>query len=148
MKRLGYGAGLDVGLIAPAVQSQHGLQAPVAAAELSLEALVGMFPPKSLAHALPSFPSIERDLSLIVAEQTAWATIESLVVASKPALLEQVRFIGTYRGQQAGAGKKSVTLRMRFRDDRRTLTHDEVTPQVEGVIALAKRELGAEVRTQ
>ena len=137
-----------MGLIAPGVQSQHGLQMPVAAAELSLEALVQMYPPKALAHALPAFPSIERDLSLIVPEQTAWSKIEALVVGAKPALLEQVRFVGTYRGQQAGAGKKSVTLRMRFRDDRRTLTHDEVTPQVEGVIALAKRELGAEVRTQ
>lgn len=137
-----------MGLIAPGVQSRHGLHAPVVAAELSLDALRAMYPPRSSAHALPAFPSIERDLSLIVAESVTWARVESLVASIKPALMESVGFVGTYRGQQAGAGKKSVTLRMRFRDAHRTLTHDEVSPQVESVVAVAKRELGAEVRVQ
>lgn len=134
------------GLVSQSVLSTSGVQTPAACAELSMDVLVGLYPPKSLAHALPAFPSIERDLSLIVAENVAWSRIETLVTGSKPALLEGVKFIGTYRGQQAGAGKKSVTLRLTFRDQRRTLTHDEVTPQVVGVIGLAKKELGAEVR--
>ena len=93
-----------------------------------------------------SFPAIERDLSLIVREDTAWSAIEKLVNGSKVPLLEDCSFVGTYRGQQTGAGRKSVTLRMRFRDPARTLTHDEVSPQVETLIAAAKRELAAEVR--
>jgi phenylalanyl-tRNA synthetase beta subunit len=45
-----------------------------------------------------------------------------------------------------GAGKKSVTLRLRFRDDKRTLRHEEVDPQVATVVEKAKAELGAELR--
>lgn len=135
------------GLINSSVQSAFGLDVPVACAELDLDALVGLYPPRSLAQTLPAFPAIERDLSLIVAESTPWARIDALVGSSGVALLEGWRFVTTYRGAQAGEGKKSVTLRLVFRDPAGTLTHDKVTPQVDAIIGLAQRELGATVRT-
>jgi phenylalanyl-tRNA synthetase beta chain len=135
-----------LGLIGASVQGEHGLETPVVAAELDLAALVALYPPRSLVRALPAFPSIERDLSLIVREETAWAKIDALVGSLRVPLLESWAFVGAYRGQQAGAGKKSVTFRMRFRDPARTLTHDEVSPQVETIVGAAKKELGAEVR--
>lgn len=136
-----------IGLLSAAVQKQYDLARPVAIAEVGLDDLVALFPPKALVHALPEFPAIERDLSLIVAEQTAWAGIEQLVSGLKLPLLEGSSFVGTFRGQQVGAGKKSVTLRLRFRDHTRTLRHEEVDPQVATVIEKAKAELGAELRT-
>ncbi len=136
-----------VGMIGASVQAEFGLETPVVAAELELAALVALYPPRSLVHALPAFPSIERDVSLIVREETAWGKIDALVATLKVPLLESWAFVGAYRGQQAGAGKKSVTFRMRFRDPARTLTHDEVSPQVETIVGAAKKELGAEVRT-
>lgn len=136
-----------IGLLSAAVQKQHDLSRPMAIAEVGLDELVALYPPKSLVHALPEFPAIERDLSLVVAEQTAWASIERLVSGLKLPLLEASSFVGTFRGQQVGAGKKSVTLRLRFRDDKRTLRHEEVDPQVATVVEKAKAELGAELRT-
>jgi phenylalanyl-tRNA synthetase beta chain len=97
-------------------------------------------------HALPEYPAIERDLSLIVPEQTAWAKIEGLVAGLGLALLESGQFVGTFRGSQIGAGKKSVTLRLRFRDEKRTLRHEEVDPQVAAVVEKARTDLGAELR--
>jgi phenylalanyl-tRNA synthetase beta chain len=136
-----------MGLISSSVQAEHGLESPIVAAELNLASLIALWPPKSAVRALPAFPSIERDLSLIVREETAWAKVDSLIGSLGVERLESWAFVGAYRGQQAGPGKKSVTLRMRFRDAARTLTHDEVSPQVESIIAAAKKELGAEVRT-
>jgi phenylalanyl-tRNA synthetase beta chain len=136
-----------IGLIGPNVQAEYGLESPVVAAEINLAALIALYPPKSLVHALPQFPAIERDLSLIVPEQTRWSAIDALVGSSKVPLLENWSFVGVYRGAQAGQGKKSVTFRMRFRDPARTLKHDEVSPQVETIVGRAKAELGAEVRT-
>ena len=136
-----------MGLISPSVQSQFGLDTPLVAAELNLAALVALFPPKALVQTLPQFPAIERDLSLIVREQTPWADIHKTVDKLAVPLLEDLAFVGTYRGAQTGPGNKSVTLRMTFRDPARTLTRDEVTPQVNSIIAAAKSTLGAEVRT-
>lgn len=135
-----------LGLLSAAVQKQYDLARPAAIAEVGLDDLVALFPPKALVHALPEFPAIERDLSLIVAEQTAWAGIEQLIAGLKLPLLESSSFVGTFRGQQVGAGRKSVTLRLRFRDHTRTLRHEEVDPQVATVIEKAKAELSAELR--
>ncbi len=136
-----------MGLIAASTQSEHGLESPVVAAELNLSTLINLWPPKSAVRALPAFPSIERDLSLIVNEDTAWSRIDTLVNSLSIDRLESFAFVGAYRGQQAGPGKKSITLRMRFRDPSRTLTHDEVSPQVTTIITAAKKDLNAEVRT-
>lgn len=135
-----------MGLISAAVQGEHGLEVPVVAAELQIAALVALYPPRAVVTALPAFPSIERDLSLIVREETAWAKIDAMVNALRVPLLESWSFVGAYRGQQAGPGRKSITFRMRFRDPARTLTHEEVSPQVESIVAAASKDLGAEVR--
>ncbi len=137
-----------MGLVAPAVQRQYDLALPVAAAEVNLPALLALFPAPATVTALPAFPGIERDVSLVVAETVPWAKIEATVLAAKPRLLEAggVEFIGAYRGQQIGAGKKSVTLRLKFREATRTLRHEEVDAEVAAVVAKAKADLGAELR--
>lgn len=140
------------GLIADSVGREYDLSTPVAAAELELDALLDLYPPRSLVHALPQFPSIERDLSLIVAEQTRWAAIEQAVgevrASGAMPLMESMWFVTTYRGQPVPSGRKSVTFRMRFRDpaDQRTLRHEEVDPQVAALVDHARKTLGAELR--
>ncbi len=135
-----------IGLLSGDVQKAYDLDAPVVGAELNLDALLDGYPPKSLAHELPEFPGIERDLSLVVGEDVTWGSVEAMVAEVSPALLEGVRFVGTYRGKQVGAGKKSLTMRLGFRDPSRTLRHEEVDPQVEAVVAGAKDRFGAELR--
>jgi phenylalanyl-tRNA synthetase beta chain len=61
-------------------------------------------------------------------------------------MLERLTFVGTYRGPQTGPGRKSVTMRLRFRAPDRTLRHDEVDPQVGALVAAAKSSLAAELR--
>ncbi len=116
------------------------------AAELNLDVLLGLYPPASKAEALPAFPAIERDLSVVVKEATAWAEIESLTMGAQPALLEGLSFVGVYRGKPLETGQKSVTFRMKFRDPSRTLRHEEVDPQVETVVGALKSGVGAELR--
>lgn len=134
------------GLLMAKVQRDYGLERPVGIAEIGLAELVALYPPRSLVHALPEFPAIERDLSLIVPEQTPWARIDALVHALHLPLLEHTAFIGAFRGQPIAAGRKSVTLRLRFRDPSRTLRREEVDPQMNTLMDKARAELGAEIR--
>lgn len=137
------------GLISDEASRAFGLEVAVVGAELDLALLLSGFPPKSLAKALPAFPGIERDLSLVVDEGVRWAQVEEAVVGLGLDRLVSVAFVGVYRGKQVGQvgeGKKSVTLRMAFRDPERTLRHDEVDPQVEAVVTLARERFGAELR--
>lgn len=135
------------GLVSPALLAEYGLDRAVAAAEIDAEPLLAGFPPRAAIEPLASFPAIERDLSLIVAEGVTWDAVRGEVLKLRAALLEDVAFVYTYRGKQFGAGKKSLTLRLRFRDPARTLRHEEVDPQVEAVAAAARGAFGAEIRS-
>jgi phenylalanyl-tRNA synthetase beta chain len=135
-----------LGLISDSVLKLFDLATPPAAAEIDLESLLSLYPCRAKIDTLPAFPSIERDLSLIVDESTQWASINSLVATTRIDRLEEIAFLGTYRGKQIGPGKKSVTLRMRFRDPARTLRHEEVDPQVAAIVTLAGQKLGATLR--
>ncbi|MCB9838422.1 MAG: phenylalanine--tRNA ligase subunit beta [Phycisphaeraceae bacterium] len=130
----------------PQTLKQFGIDTPVAVAEINLDALLALYPPAATVHALPAFPAIERDLSVIVDEHAPWAAIEVAINSASPDRMVGLTFEGVYRGKQVGAGRKSVTLRMRFQDPDRTLRHDEVDPQVESVVSALKSAVGAELR--
>jgi len=135
-----------LGMIAPAVLGLLNVQTPQVAAELDLAALVSLYPPKRVVAALPKFPGIERDLSVIVGEAVAWQQIETAITSVKPAMLEELAFLGVYRGKPIEKGRKSVSLRMRFRDPRATLRHEQVDPQVAAVVVALEQQVGAQLR--
>ncbi|MGB0766913.1 MAG: phenylalanine--tRNA ligase subunit beta [Phycisphaeraceae bacterium] len=134
------------GLLDETLTDRFGLQTRLIAAQLDLEALIALYPPSHTADELPRYPAIERDLSVIVDEHTPWQAIADAISNADPALLESTGFVGTYRGKQVGKGKKSVTLRMQFRDPDTTLRHEQVDPQVESVVQALHEKVGAELR--
>lgn len=133
-------------LVSDAAQKKHDLATPVVVAEIGLEPLIAGFPPAARVDALPAFPPIERDLSIVVSEDTRWTAVEKVIDRADLALLDARGFVGVYRGKQLGPGRKSVTFRLRFRDPARTLRHEEVDPQVAQLVDALKRDLGAELR--
>ena len=134
------------GLLAPSAQAEFDLASRVALGELELDPLVAAYPPKAAPVTLPLFPSIERDLSLLVDDAVTWSSIAELVRAARLDRLEALEFVGSYRGKQVAPGKKSVTLRLRFRDTARTLRHEEADAQVKAAADLARDQLGASLR--
>ncbi|HED53292.1 MAG TPA: phenylalanine--tRNA ligase subunit beta [Phycisphaerales bacterium] len=136
-----------LGLVDDAGLTPAGLDQPVVAAEFDLDRLIGLFPPVATVESLPAFPSIERDLSLVLKESTPWAKVESLVGGANLENFESLGFVGVFRGKTVGSGRKSVTLRLGFRRPDGTLRHEDVDPQVNRLVDLAKDELGAVLRT-
>ena len=135
-----------IALLTGAGLKQWGIEHPLAIAEISLRAVSGLYPPLGSAHALPSFPEIGRDVSLIVGEQTAWHAIESVIDETSVELLVGHRFVGVFRGKQIGEGQKSVTVRFMFRHPERTLRHEEVDPQIEVLVGAIAERTGATIR--
>ncbi|MEM6751244.1 MAG: hypothetical protein AAF612_12325 [Planctomycetota bacterium] len=99
---------------------------------------------------LPRFPGIERDLSIVVDEAIAWSAIEAAAMSVRggagPDQLESLAYVGMYRGKPIPKGRKSVTLRMTFRDPEATLTHEAVDPRVAEVVDALKARVDAELR--
>lgn len=135
-----------LGFITGKACERWGVDAPVAVAELGLAPLIALYPPAARAHALPAFPTIERDLSVVVDEQVTWEALSRVIVEARPQMMEQHQFVGTYRGKPIAKGRKSVTMRLVFRDSSRTLRHEEVDPQVALVVERLRERAGAELR--
>jgi phenylalanyl-tRNA synthetase beta chain len=116
-------------------------------AELDFDELMSLKSGPIKIRPIPRFPAIDRDLSILVPEQTAWAQIARAIEGVSPDELEEVRFVDIYRGKGIAPGKKSVTLSLRFRDDFGTLTHDAVDGHQAALLQSLGEAVGAELRT-
>ena len=134
-----------MGLLRTQIAGQFDARGPIAVAELELRPLLDRYPPMRQPEPLPSFPSIERDLSVLLAESTDWEKVAQTVRGAGDELLESVQFLTTWRGKRVGPDRKSVTLRLQFRDGSRTLRHEEVDPQVESITRALVEQLGGEI---
>lgn len=135
-----------MGVLTSATQGHFDLQTPICAAEVALGDFIFDAPPVAQVREVPSQPSIERDLSIVVDEPIAWSKVREVVDQVEHAHLVGVDFVGVFRGKQVGPGRKSVTLRLTYRAPDRTLRHEEVTPHVEAVVARLAHETGATLR--
>jgi phenylalanyl-tRNA synthetase beta chain len=136
----------QIGLVDATIAGEFGAVGPVAAAELVLGGLLEGYPPSRAARPLPQFPSIDRDLSIVVAEEVPWSRLEEVARAAGDDLLDGIEFVTTWRAEKLGAGRKSVTMRLRFRAEDRTLRHEEVDPQVDAIAQALVKDTDGELR--
>lgn len=118
----------------------------ICAAELNFDSLLELEPETIKAKPLPKFPAIVRDLSLIVDEQVQWEKLERIISSKAPQGLEEIKFEGIYRGKPIAAGKKSVTVSLRFRDEDGTLQHQTVDNWQNDIVSALADQIGAELR--
>jgi len=137
-----------VGTVTQAVKDKLDFEdVMICAAELDFEQLSALQTGVVKFKPIPRFPAIERHLSLIVDEAIVWADIIGAVNKEAPAELEEVRFVGIYRGEGIGTGRKSVTLSLRFRDEEGTLTHKTVDGFEAEIVKSLTESTGAQLRT-
>lgn len=132
------------GQLHPAAIERSGLPAGTCAVELDLDA-IGM-PGRVPAPRVSPFPAVFQDVSLVVAEEVPAQDVIDAVREGAGPLLEDVALFDVYAGPQVGAGRKSVTLALRFRAPDRTLTEDEASAARDSALAVAADRLGAHLR--
>ncbi|MEW6364680.1 MAG: phenylalanine--tRNA ligase subunit beta [Acidobacteriota bacterium] len=72
------------------------------------------------------FPASTRDISLLVDESVEYASVAAAIEKSAGPELVAVQLIDLFRGEKVPAGKKSMTVRLRFQSSARTLASLEV----------------------
>ncbi|MHC4912145.1 MAG: phenylalanine--tRNA ligase subunit beta [Planctomycetota bacterium] len=136
------------GLVSNAVEDTFDFKVLTpAAAELDFEHLLNLCQAAVKVKPIPKFPAIQRDLSILVDEQTSWAQITDAVNQKAPDQLQDLQFVGIYRGEGIPAGKKSLTLKLTFRDEDGTLTHETVDKFQGDILNSLTQSLRAELRT-
>jgi phenylalanyl-tRNA synthetase beta chain len=136
-----------VGRLASSIQKQWDVPKTIHLAQLNVQDLFAAYPPDVVSNPLPTQPAIERDVSAILNEDVSWQQVQNAISSLDLPWLETVEFVTVFRGKGIESGRKSLTLRLRFRDETRTLTHEEVdAPSSKAIDALCT-SFGAEIRT-
>ncbi|MDD5064181.1 MAG: phenylalanine--tRNA ligase subunit beta [Phycisphaerae bacterium] len=136
------------GIISQAVKDKFDFKdVTPAAAELDFEMLSVLQAGPLKVEPIPKFPAIERDLSIVIDEQVRWTDIAGAVNKKASDELEDVKFVGIYRGKGIPAGQKSLTLTLRFRDSDGTLTHEMVDRFQADILNSLTESTGAQLRT-
>ncbi|MFM7360551.1 MAG: phenylalanine--tRNA ligase subunit beta [Cyanobium sp.] len=92
-------------------------------------------------------PASERDLALVVANDTSSASLLAAIRKAGRPLLEQAELVDRYEGEQLEAGRCSQAFRLRYRDSQRTLTDEEVEQVHARVRAALEKQFGALLRS-
>jgi phenylalanyl-tRNA synthetase beta chain len=121
------GARLGVlGTLHPRVAQVLDLSTEIVVAELDFRG-VGQYRPARLGvRPLPRYPSVTRDIAMVVDEDFPTDAVRDEVRALGEALIESVRLFDCYRGAPVAPGKKSLAYTIAYRAPDRTLTDDEV----------------------
>ena len=113
-------------------------------AELNLDVLTALAPADVLrAVPLPKYPSVVRDVSILVDDALSAESVRGTIQAAAPATLAHVQEFDRYQGKGVPDGKVSLSLRLTFQAPDRTLTDDEVQAGMQGIIAALVRDANA-----
>jgi len=133
-------------VVHPEVAQNIELNKPVAVWEINLNLLLQYSEDKLKYKTLAKYPGIELDLSILVAEKTAWQDIQKLVLAVDPKIIKDVRLLDVFKNDKIEAGKKSVTFRIVYQADEKTLEMETVLTLQKKIIEQLGKAVGAEVR--
>jgi phenylalanyl-tRNA synthetase beta chain len=97
---------------------------------------------------ISKFPSVRRDLSIVVDENLPLAVLQENVTVSASGLLSELRVFDVYRGPGVETGRKSIALGLILQDSSRTLTDVDADAVVTSVVARLRDELSATIRDQ
>ena len=136
----------SLGRLSESVAGEYKIRQPVFVAEIDLTVLLESNELPVLYSPLPRFPAIVRDVSLLVARNLTVAELVRAVSDQQPRHFVKTKFVGTYEGEGISDDKRSITIRIEYRADDRTLRDEEVDEIHWPVVESLKQKFDAEIR--
>ncbi len=95
---------------------------------------------------IPRFPSVRRDLALLLDKSVTFAQIEKIAFESEKKLLKEVSLFDVYEGKNLEAGKKSYAVSFILQDETKTLTDAQIESIMKKLLTNFETQLGAKLR--
>ena len=133
-----------VGDVHPRVEQAFELSGTACLIEIDLDKLLTNITGIKEYQSIPRFPSVIRDIALVIDEQVSYRTLENIIRGFP--LVKRVILFDLYRGEQIPEGKKSFAIRIIYQSTKHTLTDEEVDQTQEQMLARLHQELGATLR--
>lgn len=92
------------------------------------------------------FPSINKDIALVVDKKSVSKDIEKVIKSAGGSLLTNIEVFDVYIGVGVGIDKKSIAYSLTFSDMKKTLTDEEINGLMDKIIDAVSKKCGAELR--
>lgn len=135
------------GKVSNRIASHLDLKSEVFYAELSISALYKAQNGQISATEISKFPSIRRDLAMIINSNTKFDIIKKIAIGVDKKNLKEINLFDVYENEEhLGKDKKSYAISLIFRDENKTLKDKEVEKIVNQIIKKLESEVSAEIR--
>jgi phenylalanyl-tRNA synthetase beta chain len=151
--RVGYSAQIridnkDVGTIAeidPMVQNHFDLKQPVYIFEIDLSRLMPLIPDSIVSQPIPKFPSISRDITLIIDKSLEAAGLLNAVRMQEEELIDDIFLFDLFEGKPIPPGKKSISFRIVYRSSMKTLKDEDINQLHQKITQKLLSKFGADL---
>jgi phenylalanyl-tRNA synthetase beta chain len=138
----------EFGEIQKGVCSKMGVKAKIYYAEISFDNLMKQLGKQKMkVSEISRFPSVRRDLALVIDKKVTFSEIEAIAKQSEKKLLKQISLFDVYENEkQLGEGKKSYAVSFLFENFERTLQDKEIDQIMDKVMKQLDEKIGAFIR--
>ncbi|MDE5900897.1 MAG: phenylalanine--tRNA ligase subunit beta [Muribaculaceae bacterium] len=136
-----------LGMLAPELLRRADIDAPVAFAELDIDAVCAIARKQKVSFAaVPKTQPVRRDLALLIDKGVSFADVEAAVRQAGGKLLRGVELFDVYEGKNLPEGKKSYAVAITLQDPEKTLQDKQIDAVMNKIIGNLRQKTGAELR--
>lgn len=136
----------SVGRLADEIAQTYKFRQPVFVAEVDLQTILAAPKERFSYRPLPVYPSIERDVSLLVKRHTSFSEIKQTIESQQFDFLCKVGFVDVYEGKGIADDERSLTIRLIYRSEERTLTETEIETIHQQILKVLQEKFQAKQR--
>lgn len=135
-----------IGRLADSIAAEYKFRQPIFVAEIDLQKLLEIEPQPILYQPLPRFPTISRDVSLLVKRMVSFGEIRDFAQSLQVDFYRGIEFVDVYEGKGVADDERSLTVRFEFRADDRTLREEEAEASQAEILRRIEAQFGAKPR--
>ena len=114
--------------------------------QIDFSALAEMIEPKYLYKQVSKYPPVVHDISLIIDEKVMYKDIAQVIKTVDPNIIRKVDLLDVFKNGKIKKGNKSITLRITYQSDKKTLEKEEVEKLQNKAVEQLSKALGVELR--
>ncbi len=137
----------DIGVVKKEILKHFGIKQEVVYVDLNWDNVLKISSNKGIkVKALPKFPSVKRDLSLLLDSSVTFEELYNLAFQTERKLLKEVDLFDVYEGNKLGANKKSYAVSFLLEDEQKTLNEKQIDKIMQKLQATFEKNLEATLR--
>lgn len=137
---------VEIGKVKQALLSRFDIKQPVFFGNIYWDIIVKNTSGKIQFNEISKYPSVERDLAMIVPISMKFNEIQERIKKLKLDKLNEIKLFDVFESEKLGVDKKSLAINFTFTDEEKTLTDKEIESLMQKIMTTLEKDLKAEIR--